>query len=62
MLGKKIKYLTIVLMLLSSMLLTGCIPANEHVGKPEPHSYKDSSYGYGGGYSSRPYNGDYYYR
>jgi len=61
---KKIKYLTIVLMLLSSMLLTGCIPANEHVGKPAAHSYKDSSYGYGygGGYYSRPYNGDYYYR
>ncbi len=57
--GKKIKYLTIALMLLSSMLLTGCIPANEHVGKPAPHSYKDSYYGYGGGYYDR---GGYYYR
>jgi len=56
--GKKIKYLTIALMLLSSMLLTGCIPANEHVGKPAPHSYKDSYYGYGSYYD----RGGYYYR
>ncbi len=43
-----------------SMLLTGCIPPNEHVGKPAPHSYKDGYYD--GGYYHRPYNGDYYYR
>jgi hypothetical protein len=45
---------------LFSMLLNGCIPPNEHVGKPAPHSYKDGYYydGYYGG----PYNGSYYYR
>jgi len=55
---KKIKYLTIALMLLSSMLLTGCIPANDHVGKPAAHNYKDSYYGYGSYYD----RGGYYYR
>ena len=55
---KKIKYLTIALMLLSSMLLTGCIPANDHVGKPAAHNYKDSYYGHGSYYSG----GGYYYR
>ena len=56
---KKNKYLTIALMLLSSMLLTGCIPANDHVGKPAAHNYKDSYYyGYGSYYD----RGGYYYR
>jgi len=63
--NRKIKYLTLAILVLSSFMFTGCIPPNEHVGKPAPHSYKDQSYGggygYGGGYS-RPYNGDYYYR
>jgi uncharacterized protein with FMN-binding domain len=50
--------------LMLSTLLTGCIPPNEHVGKPAPHSYKDGYYDgyYGGGYYHHPYNGDYYYR
>ena len=45
---------------LFSMLLSGCIPPNEHVGKPAPHSYKDGYYDgyYGGGYY---HNGPYYY-
>jgi len=62
--NRKIKYITLVILILSSFMFTGCIPPNEHVGKPAPHSYKDSSYGggYGGGYYSRSYNGDYYYR
>ena len=55
--GKRIKYLTIALILLSSVLFTGCIPPNEHVGKPAAHSYKDSYYG--GGYY---YDDGYYYR
>ncbi len=46
---------------LFSSLLTGCIPPNEHVGKPAPHSYKDGYYD-GGYYYGHPYNGDYYYR
>ena len=45
--------------ILFSMLLSGCIPPNEHVGKPAPHSYKD---GYYDGYYGAPYNGTYYYR
>lgn len=40
---------------LASVILTGCIPKNDHVGKPEAHYYKDSYYN---GY----YNGGYYYR
>ena len=62
MLNRKTKYFTLAILVLSSFMFTGCIPPNEHVGKPEPHSYKDSSYGYGGGYYNSPYNGDYYYR
>jgi len=53
---KKMRYITLAILVLSSMILSGCIPANEHVGKPEAHSYKDSYYG--GGY----YNDGYYYR
>jgi len=47
------------LALLASMLLQGCIPPNENVGKPAPHSYKDGYYDgyYGGGY----YHGAPYY-
>jgi uncharacterized protein with FMN-binding domain len=45
---------------LFSMLLNGCIPPNEHVGKPAPHSYKDGYYD--GYYYGEPYNGAYYYR
>ncbi len=56
MLNKRMKYLIMALLTLSSMLLTGCIPANEHVGKPAASNYKDSYYG---GYYS---NGRYYYR
>ena len=58
MFKKRMKYLIMALLTLSSMLLTGCIPANEHVGKPAASNYKDSSYGYGGYYR----NGRYYYR
>jgi len=47
--------------ILFSSLLTGCIPPNENVGKPAPHSYKDGYYN-GGYYYGHPYNGDYYYR
>jgi len=41
--------------ILASLVLTGCIPKNENVGKPAAHNYKDSYYN---GY----YNGGYYYR
>ena len=57
MLKKKINYIALVLVVLSSMMLTGCIPANDHVGKPAAKSYKNSYYG--GGYYN---NGGYYYR
>lgn len=63
--NRKIKLGTLVILVLSAFMFTGCIPPNEHVGKPAPHTYKDQSYGggyYGDGYYSRPYNGDYYYR
>ena len=46
---------------IASMFFSGCIriPANEHVGKPAPHSYKDGYYDgyYGGGYYRRSYYG-----
>jgi len=61
----KIKLGTLAVFVLSAFIFTGCIPPNEHVGKPEPHTYKDQSYGggyYEDGYDRRPYNGDYYYR
>lgn len=54
---RKIKYVTLAILVLSSFIFTGCIPPNEHVGKPAPHSYKDSYY-YGGYYD----RGGYYYR
>jgi len=53
--NRKIKLVTLAILVMSAFMFTGCIPPNEHVGKPAPHSYKDSYYGYG-------YNGDYYYR
>jgi len=56
---RKIKYITLAILILSSFMFTGCIPPNENVGKPAPHSYKDSAYG---DYYGRSYNGDYYYR
>ena len=40
----KIKYLILMILVLSSMMITGCIPANDHVGKPAAHNYKDSYY------------------
>jgi len=42
----KIKYLILMVLVLSSMMLTGCIyiPPNDHVGKPAAHNYKDSYY------------------
>jgi len=50
------KYVIMILgAILASMVLTGCIPKNEHVGKPAASNYKDSYYG---GY----YNNGYYYR
>ena len=54
---KKVKYLSIAILVFSAFVLSGCIPANEHVGKPAPHTYKDSYYG-------DRYYGDsgYYYR
>jgi hypothetical protein len=58
--NRKIKYITLAVLVLASFMFTGCIPPNEHVGKPAAHSYKDSYYG--GGYYNRSYNGDYYYR
>jgi len=54
-----IKPKTVLLLILSIVtmsLLTGCIPANQHVGKAAPHSYKNDYYG---GYYDR---GGYYYR
>ena len=51
---KKIKYIALALLVLSSFMFTGCIPPNEHVGKPAAHNYKDSYY-YGD-----YYRGDYY--
>lgn len=61
MLRKKIKFIALAILVSSSFMFTGCIPPNEHVGKPAAHSYKDSSYGgyYDDGYYS---NGRYYYR
>ena len=63
MLKKRIRYLTLAIFVLSSMMLTGCIPANDHVGKAPAHSYK-SGYGgyggYGGSYGSNYYNDGYY--
>jgi len=58
---KKIKFIALAILVLSSFMFTGCIPPNEHVGKPAPHNYKDSYYGgyYDDGYYS---NGRYYYR
>ena len=44
--------LTLAISVISSFLLTGCIPPNEHVGKPAAHSYKNDYY----------YDDDYYYR
>ncbi len=59
LMGKHFKYIRIVVAVLSAFLLTGCIPPNEHVGKPAAHSYKD-------GYYNSGYYGDdgyyYYYR
>jgi hypothetical protein len=50
------KQISVILgLLLISFMLTGCIPKNEHVGKPAASNYKDSHYN---GY----YNGGYYYR
>ncbi len=49
-----------ILMLFAALMLQGCIPPNEHVGKPPAHSYKDGYYD--GYYYDHPYNGDYYYR
>jgi uncharacterized protein with FMN-binding domain len=57
--SKKIKYIAFSLLILSSFVFTGCIPPNDHVGKPAAHNYKDSYYNdgyYGGSY------GGYYYR
>ena len=51
--NKKLKYLTLAMLVLSAFMFTGCIPPNEHVGKPAAHNYKDSYY-YDRGY--------YYYR
>ena len=42
---RKVK-LTILAVVLfgSSLMLTGCIPPNENVGREAPHYYKDHSY------------------
>jgi len=49
----KVKTILVWILTIASMsLLTGCIPPNEHVGKPAPHSYKNDYY----------YRDDYYYR
>ncbi|SFV68909.1 hypothetical protein MNB_SV-3-266 [hydrothermal vent metagenome] len=61
MLHRKMKLATLLILIASAFMFEGCIPPNEHVGKPAPHTYKDQSYGRGY-YYSRPYNGDYYYR
>jgi len=61
MLNKKIKYFTLAILVLSSFMFTGCIPPNEHVGKPAAHNYKDSYYD-DGYYGRSYYRGDYYYR
>ena len=50
MLNKKINYIILVLSLFG---FNGCIPANDHVGKPEAHYYKNS-------YNDRYYNDRYY--
>ncbi len=42
-----------------AFMMSGCIPPNEHVGKPPPHSYKDPYY-YDGYYYHG--GGGYYYR
>jgi hypothetical protein len=47
------KYTILALLVLSSILITGCIPQNEHVGKPAAHNYNNSYYNdryYGNGY------------
>jgi len=44
--------LVLIFAIVSMSLLTGCIPANQHVGKPAPHSYKSGYY----------YDRGYYYR
>ena len=59
MLKKRIRYITLAIFVLSSMMLTGCIPANDHVGKPAAHSYKSGYSGYGG-YGNNYYNDGYY--
>lgn len=46
------KILVLILSIVSMSMLTGCIPANDHVGKPKAHSYKDNYY----------YGDRYYYR
>jgi len=51
----KIKYIVLALLMLTSILLTGCIPANEHVGKPSAHNYNNSYY-------DRGYYDNRYYR
>ena len=48
----KSKCIITFLLILSVAGMTGCvntIPPNEHIGKPPPHSYKDSYYYYDGG-------------
>lgn len=32
--------LVLIFAIVSMSILTGCIPANDHVGKPAAHSYK----------------------
>ena len=44
--------LVLIFAIVSMSLLTGCIPANQHVGKAAPHSYKNDYY----------YDRGYYYR
>jgi hypothetical protein len=56
--NRKIKFITLAVLVLASFMFTGCIPPNEHVGKPAAHNYKDSYYGYGSYYD----RGYYYYR
>ncbi len=51
----KIKYIVLALLMLTSILLTGCIPTNEHVGKPPAHNYNNSYY-------DRGYYDNRYYR
>ncbi len=60
MVHKKVRYVTIAILVFSAFVFTGCIPPNEHVGKPAAHSYKDSYYN--DGYYNRGYNRGYSYR